>query len=370
MSDDVDRMLQDDANREILGPPPPSFDRLMSAAMTQRRRDRRLTPLALAASVIAFACLVSLPYFVLGRSHRAAQASATAHVPWVVGAAPSAAPSPSVLPAAPPGLPVCDDSSFTGSASASPTATGNLQFNVVLTSTASERCTIDPHGPTVSLFDAAGHQLATGTNTLLDGVKGVAGVRQGQVIKFTATWDQWCSEAPVKGEGTLKIWMGRKPGGRLGSGKEIAASIDIVPTCHAAIGRNSDLFASESEILESGGLGTLTAKLDAPQSAVAGGILFSKVTLANHSTATVALTPCPVFVQALESSAGYVTATEVSVLNCSAAPKTIRPGDVVELDLQFRIPASTAGKYDLLWHWRDTPCCDDEASDAIIVTRS
>lgn len=370
MSDDVDRMLHHDANRGSLGPPPPSFDRLMSAAMVQRRRDRRLAPLVLVASVIAFACLVSLPYFVFGQSHPVAQAPVTAHVPWSIGAAPSAAPSPSVFPEAPLGLPVCDDSSFTGSVSTSPTATGGLQFSVVLTSTASERCMIASHGPTVSFFDAAGRKLATGTNKLLYASKGVSAVRRGQVVKFMATWDQWCGAVPVTGEGTLEVWLEREPVGGLGSGKKMPASIDAVPTCNADIAHDSDLFASDFEVLESGELGTLTAALDVPHSVVSGHMLHSKVVLSNHSTVAVALTPCPAFVQTLQSSAGNVTATEVSVLNCSAAPKTIRPGDVVELDLQFRMPASTAGKYDLTWHWRDTPCCDDEASGAILVTPS
>lgn len=372
MSDEVDRMLRDDAQRKVPGSPPPSFDRFMSEAMAKRPSDRRLTPLALVAAVIAFACLVGLPYFVRERSHPIAQAPATTHVPWSGGSAASTGPSPSLLPEAPQGLAVCDDSAFTGSVSSSPDASGGVQFRVVLTSTASERCMMPSgvNGPTVSLFDASGRQLATGTNKLLYAVKGVSAVRPGQVVTFTATWDQWCGPATVTGKATLKVWLGRESSGLLRSGKTLPASFDAVPACRTDIGRDSDLFASGFGIFDAGALGTLTAALDVPHSVAAGGTLHSKVTLSNNLTVAVGLTPCPAFVQKLQDSTGKVTAAAVSALNCSAAPKTIRPGDVVELELQFRIPASIAGKYYLNWHWRDDSCCDDPASAVVVVTRS
>jgi len=111
----------------------------------------------------------------------------------------------------------------------------------------------------------------------------------------------------------------------------------------------------ESVAAEAGPAGAaLTARLEAPATAVRGQALRYVVTLTNHGDAPVALAPCPSYAQSLHVEGRSVEGRYR--LNCAGAGERIAPHASVSFDMRAAVPADLAGaNVKLSWTLQDGP---------------
>jgi len=98
----------------------------------------------------------------------------------------------------------------------------------------------------------------------------------------------------------------------------------------------------------------LTARLQAPATAVRGQPLHYVVTLTNHADTPIDLSPCPSYAQSLHVEGRSVDSRYR--LNCAAAGGRIAPHASLSFDMQAAVPAELAGaNVKLSWSLEDGP---------------
>ena len=138
-----------------------------------------------------------------------------------------------------------------------------------------------------------------------------------------------------------------------GGGTIAVEGVHVDTLCGAA--RVVYLESVVDEPRQAGPAGTaLTARLEAPATAVRGQALRYVVTLTNHGDTPVALAPCPSYAQSLHVEGRSVDSSYR--LNCAGAGERIAAHASVSFEMQAAVPADLAGSnVKLSWTLQDGP---------------